>query len=310
MNVMLTGATGFVGRRIAEALTKKAEISLTCVARQPGSKLLGTELQSKSLGPDVDWSDVLAGQDVVIHAAARAHVLDDEGPDALGKYRKVNVDGTLDLAQQAAKAGVRRFIYLSSIGVNGRVSVKPFTESDDPSPSDYYARSKWEAEQGLWMIHRETRIEIVIIRPPLVYGHNAPGNFGTLVKLVKLGIPLPLGAIRNHRTFVALDNLVDLITVCLEHPEAANQVFLAGDAEDLSTTELLQRIANTMRKSSRLVPVPMGLLVFGARMLGKKATAERVLGSLQVDISKARTLLGWSPPLSVDEGLKRCFPDK
>jgi nucleoside-diphosphate-sugar epimerase len=307
LNVLLTGATGFVGRRIGDVLKKKKGFYLTCVVRQPPGEPLGHKLRTNSLEPDADWSDALKGQDVIIHAAARAHILRDEVPDPLAEYRRVNVEGTLNLARQAAQAGVRRFIFVSSIGVNGSVSRKPFTELDNPNPSDPYAQSKWEAEQGLWSVHKETGLEIVIVRPPLVYGPSAPGNFGTLVKWVQRGIPLPLGAIDNDRTFVALDNLVDLIITCIEHPAAANQVFLAGDGQNLSTTQLLRGVGSAMGKPARLIPVPAGILMFGASLLGKKDVAQRLLGSLPVDISKARNVLGWEPLLSVEEGLRRCF---
>lgn len=307
MNVLLTGATGFVGRRLAGVLVKNSLFHLTCVVRQPWEGRLGHELKTKALGPNVDWSDVLSGQNVIIHAAARAHVLRDDVDNPLEEYRKTNVEGTLNLARQAARAGVQRFIFISSIGVNGSVSQQPFTEADMPGPSDYYAQSKWEAEQGLWSIHRETGLEIVIIRPPLVYGPDAPGNFATLVNWIRKGIPLPLGAVHNKRSFVALDNLVDLITACIEHPMAANQLFLAADGEDMSTSDLLRRVALAMGKRPRLVPIPSDLLVLAATMLGKKAVSERLMGSLQVDISKARNVLGWHPPLSVEEGFQRCF---
>ena len=310
MNVLLTGASGFVGRRIANVLANNTGFYLTCVVRQQSSEAFGHELKIKSLGPAVDWSDAVVGQDVVIHAAARAHILRDGVADPLAEYRRVNVEGTRDLARQAARAGVRRFIFVSSIGVNGSVSRKPFTERDNPNPTDFYAQSKLEAEQALKDIQCETGMEIVIIRPPLVYGPVAPGNFGSLVRWIDKGVPLPLGAIHNKRSLVALDNLVDLIISCLDHPAAANQVFLAGDGEDLSTTELLQGVAKAMGKPSRLVPVPAGLLMAGATVLGKRAMAQRLLGSLQVDISKARNLLGWQPPLTVEDGLKRCFPDQ
>jgi nucleoside-diphosphate-sugar epimerase len=202
---------------------------------------------------------------------------------------------------------VKRFLFISSIGVNGNINTRPFTEDDEPNPAEPYALSKWEAEQGLWEIQRETGMEVVIIRPPLVYGPNAPGNFGSLMRWVEKGLPLPLGAIDNQRSLVALDNLVDLIITCIDHPAAANQVFLAGDGEDLSTTELLRGVARAMGKSAHLIPVPPSLLMLGATLLGKKAVAQRLLGSLQVDISKARRLLGWQPPVSVEEGLRRCF---
>ncbi len=234
----------------------------------------------------------------------------DEVADPLHEFRKVNVDGTLALARQAAAAGLSRFIFISSIGVNGNINTRPFTENDNPGPAEPYAQSKWEAEQGLWEIQRETGIDIVIIRPPLVYGPEAPGNFGSLVRWVERRMPLPLGAIHNQRSLVALDNLVDLIITCIDHPAASNQVFLAGDGQDLSTTELLRGVAKAMGKPSRLIPVPATLLMQGATLLGKKPVAQRLLGSLQVDISKARSLLGWEPPVSVEEGLRRCFTQK
>jgi len=244
---------------------------------------------------------------VVIHAAARAHIMKEDLADPVVEYRQVNVDGTVNLARQAAEAGVRRFIFISSIGVNGNINIKPFTEDDTPKPADPYAQSKLEAEQGLWEIQHETGMELVVIRPPLVYGPNAPGNFGSLTRWIDKGVPLPLGAIQNQRSLVALDNLVDLITTCIDHPAAANQVFLAGDGQDLSTTELLRSVARAAGKPSRLIPIPSSLLMLAATLLGKKAVAQRLLGSLQVDISKARDLLEWEPPISVEEGLRRCF---
>jgi nucleoside-diphosphate-sugar epimerase len=233
----------------------------------------------------------------------------DEVADPLAEYRRVNVDGTLNLARQAAAAGVKRFIFISSINVNGEQTspFKPFTADDLVSPNDVTGISKWEAEQGLQQLAAETGMELVIIRPPLVYGPGVKGNFASMIKLVAKGLPLPLGAIHNQRSLVAVDNLVDLIITCIDHPAAANQVFLAGDGQDMSTTELLRGVARAMGKPSRLIPVPASLLMLGATVLGKKAMAQRLLGSLQVDISKARNLLGWEPPVSVDEGLKRCF---
>ncbi len=232
------------------------------------------------------------------------------GADAKGcvaDYQRVNVSGTLKLAQQAAHAGVRRFIFISSIGVNGNVSKRPFSADGHPHPAEAYAQSKWQAEQALWGIQKQTGMEVVIIRPPLVYGPDAPGNFGSLVRWVEKGVPLPLGAIHNKRSLVGIDNLVDLIIRCIDHPAAANQIFLAGDGEDLSTTELLRGVGKAMGKPARLIPVPAGLLQFGATLLGKKAMAQRLLGSLQVDISKTCELLDWKPPYTVEEGLRRCF---
>lgn len=304
MDVLLTGSNGFIGSCIDRAL---ANIGLSVLksSRIPNSKR--DSFFVSEISGDTDWRSALPAIRTVIHTAARAHVAKDETSHPLAEYRKVNVAGTLNLAKQAAEAGVRRFVFISSIGVNGNVSSVPFTENDEPNPAEPYAQSKWEAEQGLRKIQRETGMELVIIRPPLVYGPNAPGNFGRLVHWVDKSLPLPLGAIHNKRSLVALDNLTDLIIKCIDHPAAANQVFLAGDGEDVSTTELLQSIGRAMGKPARLMPVPAGLLMFGASLLGKRAVAQRLLGSLQVDISKARDLLGWEPPLSLEEGLQRCF---
>ena len=307
MNVLLTGATGFVGSRLAQFLDQSEEIALTCAVRPGASARHGHSVVVKGLTGSVDWAQVLKGQQVVIHAAARAHVMREETGDPSVEYRKVNVEGTLNLARQASKAGVRRFIFLSSIKVNGECT-QPIDENDSPSPEDAYGVSKMKAEHGLKELCRETGMELVIIRPPLVYGPGVKGNFASMIKLVGKGLPLPLGSVHNKRSLVALDNLVDLIITCIDHPAAANQVFLAGDGEDLSTTELLRAVGEAIGKPARLIPVPAGLLMFGAIVLGKKSVAQRLLGSLQVDISKAQSLLGWQPPLTVEDGLKRCFP--
>ncbi|WP_313489262.1 UDP-glucose 4-epimerase family protein [Stutzerimonas nitrititolerans] len=307
MKILLTGATGFLGRALVARLIQQDGICLSLTRRsQPVRSNLIAHFFGE-LSADTDWSSALAGQQVVIHAAARAHITKDKAADPLAEYRRVNVEGTLNLAQQAAAAGVKRFIFISSIGVNGNINTDPFAASDQPNPAEPYAQSKWEAEQGLWEMQQEIGMELVIIRPPLVYGPSAPGNFGSLVSWIEKGIPLPLGAIYNKRSLVGIDNLVDLIIRCIDHPAAANQVFLAGDGEDLSTTELLRGVGKAMGKPARLIPVPAGLLQFGATLLGKKAMAQRLLGSLQVDISKTCELLDWKPPYTVEEGLKRCF---
>ncbi|XKF14802.1 SDR family oxidoreductase [Halomonas sp. BLK-85] len=303
----MTGATGFVGKAVAQCLQVKPAFNLRSAVRNLGNDSLDHEEKISAIECGTDWNQALTGTEVVIHAAARAHIIKDEVQDPLAEYRKVNVEGTLNLATQAAQVGVRRFIFVSSIGVNGNLSSRPFTETDTPCPAEPYAKSKSEAEKGLWDIHRQTGIDVVIIRSPLVYGPNAPGNFNSLVRWIDRGLPLPLGSIHNKRSLVALDNLVDLIITCVDHPAAANQVFLAGDGHDVSTTELLRGVGQAMGKPARLIPVPAGMLMFGASLLGEQVVAQRLLGSLQVDISKARNVLGWEPPLSVEEGLRRCF---
>jgi nucleoside-diphosphate-sugar epimerase len=282
---------------------------LSCAVRKPGSCAFGREIVTGDLNTATDLNSALEGVNVVIHAAARAHIMNDGAVDPLSEYRRVNVDGTLNLARQAAGAGVQRFIFVSSVKVNGELSSEqaPFYPNDTPAPEDAYGISKWEAEQGLKAIAKETGMEVVIVRPPLVYGPGVKGNFASMVKLVRKGVPLPLGSIRNKRSLVAVDNLVDFIVTCIDHPAAANQVFMVSDGEDISTSELLRELGKAMGKPARLVPVPAGLLRLGATVLGKRAVAHRVLGSLQVDISDAKALLGWKPPVSLKEGLRRCF---
>lgn len=306
--VLLTGATGFIGSAIARRLSRIEHHVLLAAVRRSGGKGLRQVIIS-DIGGAVDWKHVLIDTEVVIHTAARAHVMKDELADPLVEYRRVNVDGTLNLARQAAAVGVKRFIFISSIKVNGEATDNEvaFCSNDNSAPEDAYGLSKFEAEQGLMRLAATTNMEVVIIRPPLVYGPDVGGNFAGMIKLVRLGVPLPLGAIHNKRSLIGIDNLVDLIIRCIDHPAAANQVFLAGDGEDLSTTELLRGVGRAMGKPARLIPVPAGLLQLGATVFGKKAMAQRLLGSLQVDISKTCELLDWKPPYTVEEGLRRCF---
>jgi nucleoside-diphosphate-sugar epimerase len=255
----------------------------------------------------VSWKAALEGCDSVIHLAARAHVMQDREPDPLEAFRSNNVNLTIKLANQAVEAGVRRFVFMSTIKVNGEATAPGcnFTPDDLPAPEDPYAISKWEAEQGLLEIAQRTRLELVIIRPPLVYGPGAKGNFATLLQVVQRGWPLPLGAVHNRRSLVALHNLVHFIILCTTHPQASNQIFMVSDGHDLSTAELVQGLARAARVTPRLLPIPMWVLKGAAALLGKSDTAQRLCGNLQVDISKARRLLGWVPPISVDEGLRR-----
>jgi nucleoside-diphosphate-sugar epimerase len=309
--ILVTGASGFVGSHLLARLAAQPSVVVRGAVRGTPTGNHSGLIAVGEINCDTDWSEALQGQCVVVHTAARAHIMDDMAADPLTEFRSVNVTGTLNLARQAAAAGVGRFVFISSIKVNGEQtpSGQCFTADDAPVPEDPYGISKWEAEQGLQKFARETCMEVVIIRPPLVYGPGVKGNFASMIKLVGKGLPLPLGAVHNQRSLVALDNLFDLIITCIDHPGAANETFLVSDGEDLSTTQLLQGVAEAMGKPSRLIPVPASLLQFGATLLGKKALAQRLLGSLQVDISHTQKCLNWTPPLTVKQGLQRCFPN-
>ncbi|MFT4636190.1 MAG: nucleoside-diphosphate-sugar epimerase [Chitinophagales bacterium] len=307
MNVLVTGATGLVGGSLVSCLSAKKDIKI-CAAIRHQASTLPADIQVHKvgdLGAYTNWDSALKDIQVVIHTAARVHVMNDSASDPLTEFRKVNVEGTLNLARQAAAANVKRFIFISSIKVNGELTEtgKPFRADDQPNPVEPYGISKWESEVGLHQLAIETGMEVVIIRPPLVYGPGVKANFLSMMRWVNRGVPLPFGAIHNKRSLVAISNLTSLIVTCIDHPDAANQIFLAGDGEDLSTSELLKRIGKVLRKPARLIPIPSFLLIFLASLLGKKDVAQRLFGSLQVDISKARELLGWEPPVSVDEGL-------
>ena len=306
--LLLTGASGFIGQAALQLFSQRG-MSVRPVYRSvaQASGVAGAEVVS-SLDVDTDWSAALKMVDVVVHAAARAHIMRDDALDPLIEYRRVNVQGTLNLAQQAAAAGVRRFVFISSIKVNGEGSLpgQPFKADDVPAPVDAYGISKAEAEAGLWQIAQATGMELVIIRPVLVYGPGGKGNLASMLRWVQRAVPLPLGAVTtNRRSLVALDNLVDLIALCTQHPQAANQVFLVSDGSDVSTTELLCRMAAAVQRPARLWPVPVGLLHLGARLLGKQAVAQRLLGSLQVDIVKNHQLLGWQPPVTMQAALQK-----
>lgn len=307
MHVLLTGASGFVGTGVLGALRERGVAVRPVVRSASSAAHMEDTVVVPRLDVATDWTAALHGVTAVIHCAARAHIMRDEALDPLAEYRRVNVDGTLALARQAAAAGVRRFVFISSIKVNGESTQteRPYRADDAPSPEDAYGISKAEAEAGLQAIAQETGMELVIIRPVLVYGPGVKGNFQSMVRTVSRGIPLPLGGVTsNRRSLVALDNLVDVICTCVDHPRAAGQIFLVSDGEDLSTADLLRRIAMVQGVPARLLPVPPVLLLWIARLLGKEAVAQRLLGSLQVDITKTRELLNWQPPLTVNEGLK------
>lgn len=309
MHVLLTGASGFVGRGLLERMSAQPYLELTATARRPLFGLPGSIkcLQVPGLETGTDWRNAVESVVVVIHAAARVHVMHEMSSDPLTEFRKVNVDGTLNLARQAAAAGVRRFIFISSIKVNGEGTTpgRPYKADDDSAPLDPYGISKMEAEQGLRALAAETGMEVVIIRPVLVYGPGVKANFLNMMRWLYKGVPLPFGAIHNRRSLIALDNLVDLVVTCIDHPAAANQTFLVSDGEDLSTTELLRRMGAALGKPARLLPVPSQLLEAGAALLGKTGLSQRLCGSLQVDIGKTRELLNWTPPVSVDDALRK-----
>jgi len=300
--ILVTGATGFVGRALCAELAARG-LPARPVSRRPapGCSAIG------DIGPDTDWTQALQGVTHVVHLAARVHVMDDRAADPLAEFRRANVAATLRLARQAAAAGVRRLVFVSSVKVNGEETQpgQPFTADDVPRPQDPYGVSKLEAEQGLLELARETGMEVAIVRPPLVYGPGVGANFRSMLRWVQRGVPLPLGGVHNRRTLVALDNLADLVILCLDHPAAANQVFLAGDGEDLSTPELLRRVAKALGTRVRLLPVPPLLLRSAAALVGKGGVARRLCGSLQLDTAKTRQLLGWTPRVGVDEALRR-----
>lgn len=311
VRVLLTGATGFVGRALFERMNANGAFTVRLAAR---SDLTGTEwtkdidlFQVPGIDGETDWGGAFDGVDVVIHAAARVHVLNETASDALAEYRKVNVDGTLNLARQAAAAGVKRFLFVSSVKVNGEGTQpgRPFAADDRCTPEGGYALSKHEAERGLLELSSTTGMEVVIVRPVLVYGPGVKANFLSMMVWLKRGVPLPLGGVRNRRSLIFIENLVDVILLAAGHRAAANQIFLVSDGEDLATPELLRRLGRALGKPARLLPVPASLLELGARLIGRPGMAQRLCGSLEVDISKTRELLGWVPPVTVDDALAR-----
>ena len=305
MKVLVTGGSGFIGQALVRNLCSRGLDVLCALRGCHNSKIPTPSIQIGDIDADTNWQEALRGIDVVIHLAGRAHVLREDSSSPIEEFRKTNVAGTLNLARQVLAARVRRMVFISTIGVLGNENKRPFRESDCPAPIEPYALSKWEAEQGLSRLLGSSGTELVIIRPPLVYGPNAPGNFGRLVSAVKKGYWLPLGRVKNSRTLVALDNLVDLIHRCSFHPAAAHQIFLAGDAEDVSTTQLLKKIGGVVDRPARLISVPVWMLELMAKLIGREAVVGKLCGDLRVDIGKARQLIEWEPPLSLDAGLQK-----
>ncbi len=321
VKLLLTGSTGFLGSALSNYLVNNSKYQLILAMRDELSKppVDCESIVVGELAATTHWKHAVSSVNVVIHTAARVHIMNDSVADPLAEFRKVNTAGTLALARQAAEEGVQRFIFISSIKVNGEETcsvslpgtlpegahVSCFTEADGFIATDPYSLSKQEAEQGLLKLAEETGMEVVIIRPALVYGPGVKANFASMMKWINKGVPLPLGAVNNQRSFVALDNLVSFIIHCIEHPKAANEIFLISDGEDVSTTELLQKVAAAFAKKALLLPVPVSCMRFVATLTGRNDVANRLFGSLQVDSSKARDLLGWKPVITMQEQLKK-----
>lgn len=300
MKVLVTGATGFVGRALCDKLSMAGRDVVPVVRQLSGLK---GEVIIGEIGSATNWVEALRGCEVVVHLAARVHVMHDPEQDPLALYMDTNTEATLNLARQAIQAGVKRFVFISTIKVNGEGRNVPYRETDWPAPEGAYAISKWKAEQGLLQIASETGLEVVILRPPLVYGPGVKANFLRLMQLIRKGWPLPLGAIRNCRSLLYLGNLVDAIQLCIEHPAAVGQTFLLDDGEEVSTPALIRAVAHAMGRPARLLDVPVGILEFMGMLLGKRAAVARLMGSLYVDSSLIRSRLGWTPPYTMVSGL-------
>lgn len=306
--VLITGASGFVGRLIcSQMLAKGWQVRGTLLASESPSDLIaGVEaVEIEPLGANTPLKHTLIGTDTVIHLAARVHIMRENSGNPLKEFRAINTEGTDCLARQAVAAGVRRFIFMSTIGVNGDNSGdNPYTENDIPRPHNSYSVSKFEAEQLLLQISKNSGMEVVIVRAPLVYGPGNPGNFLSLLRIISKGIPLPLASITNKRSLVYVGNLVDALATCVVHPEVAGRTYLVSDGEDVSTPELTRRIAKALCVTARLFPVPVSFMKLVAKLSGKSAAVNRLTGSLTVDSSKIRRELGWAPPFTMDEGLR------
>lgn len=308
--VCVSGASGFVGRELCRLLLERGVEVVGAVRKQSAGLFPDNRLFSQAvtgnIGPETDWRQALAGVDAVFHLAARVHVMRDTAHDPLAEFRRANVQATEHLARAAAASGVRRFVYVSSIKVNGEETAQGcrYSEADVPQPQDPYGISKWEAEQALWSVAQETGIEVVVVRPPLVYGAGVKGNFAQMLAVVAKGIPLPLFSVHNRRSLLYVGNLADALLVCASHPAAAGQTYLVSDGEDISTPELLRRLAAALIVPSRLLPCPPTLLWLAGKLTGRSSQVERLLGSLEIDSARIRRDLGWTPPYTMQQGLQ------
>jgi nucleoside-diphosphate-sugar epimerase len=307
MNVLITGASGFIGHALCNTLAEKGHIVKGAFRSQ--EKLLKYKINMDcvsigEIGPNTDWMEALRGIDVIVHLAARVHVMKDSTADPLSEFRKMNLDATEHLAKMSANAGVKRFVFMSTVKVNGeQTENKPFHETDIPRPEDPYAVSKWEAEQALYKILKDPGLEVVILRPPLVYGPGVKANFLRLLQIVDHNIPLPFMNVYNQRSLIYLGNLVDAIITCCLHPNAKGETFLVSDGEDVSTPELIKMIAHAMNKKAKLLPFPQALLRMMGTLIGKKEELDRLLRSLCIDSSKIKKVLNWTPPFSMRDGI-------
>tara|TARA_B000000475_G_C16001413_1_gene449077 strand:- start:31 stop:975 length:945 start_codon:yes stop_codon:yes gene_type:complete len=311
--LLVTGGSGFIGKAICENLNKNNH-KINITSRQD----ISTNLNSvkvyniNKIDINTNWFKALNAVSCVIHCAAKTHVMNNNEQNSLSSFRKINVEGTLNLAKQASACGVKRFIFLSSIKVNGERTEKSsiFRCNDTPKPEDFYSISKWEAEKGLWEISKKTGLEVVIIRAPLVYGSGVKGNLRRLIKIIKSRIPLPFSLIKNQRSLISIDNLVNLIIHCIDAHKASGNTFLVSDGKDLSTPDLVRHIASSLGLSDRLFPLPLSLLKFFGFLLGKKLEIDRLIGSLRIDNSYTKETLNWTPSVSVEEGIRRMVQDK
>jgi nucleoside-diphosphate-sugar epimerase len=306
--LLITGATGFLGSMLCKNLSLKNYLINASTRSDSQKTIKGIKFFNVGdINSKTKWDEALFSVECVIHCAARAHMMKDKKQDILKFYRKINVEGTRNLAMQAAMSGVKRFIFISSIKVNGEITIgsSSFKNGDIPKPEDAYGISKWEAEQALWKVSKQTGLEIVIIRPPLVHGYGVKGNFLRLLNLVYRGVPLPFAGIDNCRSFIGLENLIDIIILCIDHSKAAGNTFLISDTECISTSDLISKLQKIMKKPSRLFSIHSNLIKLMGFLTGKSLEVKRLLYSLKIDSSHAQKVLGWIPPITLDEGLEK-----